>query len=133
MRATFRLLPSIWASYLINGDASSLPESDRRQADDFLTLFRLPAPVSCEPDGFCVAGWNDAADLGGAAYLAQDCSRYGFLVDGDDDGGTDSGDDRDTATEAVARDRESAPHDAGDYRRGPDDGEDYGIARSYWA
>jgi hypothetical protein len=79
MRETFRTLPSFWAPYLINGDATGMTDAERRQADDFLTLYRLPAPVSCEDDGF--RRYNDAHDLGGDAALGQDCSVYGFLID----------------------------------------------------
>ena len=79
MRETFRTLPSFWAPYLINGDATGMTDAERRQADDFLTLYRLPAPVSCEDDGF--RRYNDAHDLGGEAAKGQDCSVLGFLVD----------------------------------------------------
>jgi hypothetical protein len=74
---TYRL-PASWAPYLINGDATGLETAERRQADDFLTLWKLDAPVSCEPDGF--RAWNDAHSLGGSAALGQDCEEYTFLV-----------------------------------------------------
>ncbi len=45
----------------------------------------------------------------------------------------DTPDDTDAEAETAARNREAAPYDAGDYRRGPEDGEDYGIARQHWA
>lgn len=74
---TYRL-PAIWASYLINGDASGIDTAERRQADDFLTLWKLGAPVDCEEHGF--RRWNDAHALGGSAALAQDCADFTFLV-----------------------------------------------------
>lgn len=77
---TYRL-PEIWASYLINGDASGLEDEERRQADDFLTLRKLSWPVSCQSVGFY--HWNDAHDLGGDAALGQDCAHYEFLVSPD--------------------------------------------------
>ena len=79
MRETFRTLPSFWAPYLINGDSTGMTDAERRQADDFLTLHRLPAPVSCEDIGF--RRYNDAHELGGEAAKGQNCSAYGFLVD----------------------------------------------------
>ena len=78
LRSHAVILPAIWSSYLVNGDATGLSEEDRRQADDFLTLERLPSPASVEPDGF---GQADATlALGGNAALFQDLSRYTFLV-----------------------------------------------------
>lgn len=74
-------LPAVWAPYLINGDASGLTLQEGRQADDFLTLWKLDAPVDCEPDGF--RAYNDAHSLGGPAALGQDCERYTFLVSPD--------------------------------------------------
>lgn len=74
-------LPAIWASYLINGDASGLTIQEQRQADDFLTLRKLEWPVNCGDVGF---RWcNDAHDMGGSAALGQECAQYTFLVSSD--------------------------------------------------
>jgi hypothetical protein len=80
-RAAYRILPQVWASYLINGDATGIEESDRLQADEYLTRHQLPTPVSCEPVGFRRRYGNDAAELGGDAELGQDCERYTFWIE----------------------------------------------------
>lgn len=68
---TYRL-PSYWASYYINGDASGLEESEIAQADAFLASHNLPSPCDCTDAGFCHS--NDAGTLAG------DCMEYTFLI-----------------------------------------------------
>lgn len=66
--------PSLWASYLLNGDGSGLSDAERAQADAWLAWVDKSAPVSCEPAGF---KWrHDASQLG---VLGTDCETYTFL------------------------------------------------------
>lgn len=67
-------LPACWASYLINGDASGMPDEDKAQCDAFLKGKGLPAPVSCSDESWF--SWrNDATKLGG------DVMDFFFLVE----------------------------------------------------
>lgn len=71
-------LPSTWAPYLINGDASGLDDEEIEEAHAFLDSFGLGWPVECVDDGF--RHYNNAHHIGPRAALAQDCQRYTFLV-----------------------------------------------------
>ena len=66
-------LPSRWASYILNRDASGLSEADRKEADDCLNWIHTGAfsmdggtlfPVSVESDE-TYADENDWSDVGG--------------------------------------------------------------------
>lgn len=62
---------SSWASYLINGDASSIDDSEQAEADAFVAHFGCGSPISCEDAGFL-----NRPDFG---RLAGDCQTYSFL------------------------------------------------------
>lgn len=68
-------LPAYWASYLINGDASGIEDSEQAQADAFLAKHNLPSPVSCSDEAW-FARSNDAGTLAG------DVMEYTFLIHG---------------------------------------------------
>lgn len=68
--------PSHWASYLINGDASGLDQSEIDQASKFIAWLGA-MPVSCDDAGFM---WtHDAMRVCGT--LASDCQTYVALVE----------------------------------------------------
>jgi len=67
--------PSHWASYLINGDASGMNDSEIAACDAWLARAGLGTPVSCADAGFM--RWHDAAN---EMLLAADCQTYLFLV-----------------------------------------------------
>lgn len=69
------ILPSRWACYLINGDASGDDNCDIALADEFLEAEGLGAPVSCEEAGF--RHHHDARHYG---VLPCDCHEYTFLI-----------------------------------------------------
>ena len=57
-------LPVYWASYLINGDDSSISPLDKAACDAFHAKHHLPSPVSCDDEPRF--SWrNDATNLGG--------------------------------------------------------------------
>lgn len=65
-------LPSCWASYLINCDASGLTDEEKAQADAFCEEnAKGMACVDVTDEGFCTR--NDAGTLAG------DCGKYAFL------------------------------------------------------
>ncbi len=70
------IAPSFWASYLINGDASGMSESERKVCDAWLDQETLGnPPVSCEDYGFCHSH--------GASWFfpyGADCQEYTFLA-----------------------------------------------------
>lgn len=66
-------LPAYWASYLINGDSSGIPNIEQAEADKFLADNFLPAPVSCSEESW-FQGRNDATQLAG------DVLEYTFLI-----------------------------------------------------
>jgi hypothetical protein len=71
MNTTEYLLPSHWASYLINGDASGLEDEEIKEIDSWYESEGVRSCVGVEEDGF---HWgNDASSLGG------DCSVYTFM------------------------------------------------------
>lgn len=72
-----RLAPSAWASYLINGDASGLEPSERRQAELWIAREGIGFPCDCEDAGF----WRNHDAYTEMPYSA-DCQRYTFLVPG---------------------------------------------------
>lgn len=75
-------LPAVWGPYLVNGDASGLDTAERKQADLFLDVNQLSAPVGCEDDGF---RWrNDASHMGTPANLGQSCSVFTFHISPED-------------------------------------------------
>ena len=67
------ILPAHWASYLINGDNSSLGDWEQNQVDNFLKNNALPDAVSCS-DAAYFSKYNDAKTL------ACDVLEYTFLV-----------------------------------------------------
>ena len=70
-----RTLPAHWASYLINGDASGLTDDEELIIDAYMHSESLPAPVQCEPTGFC---WRH--DASGYGVLACECEIFTFIV-----------------------------------------------------
>lgn len=65
-------LPSYWASYLINGDASGLNDEEQENADSFLEDVTPWTPSSVEGESF-FSNSNDAGTLPG------DCLEYTFF------------------------------------------------------
>jgi hypothetical protein len=73
MQTEMRTLPTHWASYLINGDASSLEVEEVQEIEDFLCREGLEAPVDVgEFGGF--AWVNDANGIAG------DVADYIFII-----------------------------------------------------
>lgn len=68
--------PSAWASYLINGDASGIDDSERLAADAWVKSLGFGPPVTCEDAGFVT--YHDAREF---LPQAADCQRYGFMED----------------------------------------------------
>ena len=72
--------PAYWASYLINGDGSSLDGEEQAQADKFRAWLVSPDPrgsvVSCSDESF-FAHRHDATQFG---VLAADCVTYEALI-----------------------------------------------------
>lgn len=66
--------PSAWASYFINGDATSLEDDEIAQADAFLEWVNMEWPVSCDDAGFMHR--HDAYEF---CPFASDCQTYTFL------------------------------------------------------
>lgn len=59
-------LPAYWASYLINGDASGMSDTDRAICGDFLAVRGLRAADCLNVSDDTWFAWrNDATDLGG--------------------------------------------------------------------
>lgn len=69
-------LPSFWAVYLINDDASGMADDEIKAIDDWMDATKLPAPSDCseEPD---FVHWHDARDV---YPYAADCLTYTFLI-----------------------------------------------------
>jgi hypothetical protein len=63
--------PSAWASYLINGDASGLEDSEIKEADSFVESVGLGAPIDAQDAGFLTH-----PDYG---TFAGDCQTYSFF------------------------------------------------------
>jgi len=68
------ILPSYWASYLLNGDESGIQSEDMYFCDEFLAKHNLPSPVSCSDESW-FAHRNDSNNR-----LAGDVLTYSFLV-----------------------------------------------------
>ena len=66
-------LPSHWASYLINGDASGLDDNEITEIDEFLAANPGWSCIGCEEFGF-FSNTNDAGTLAG------DCLKYDFMA-----------------------------------------------------
>lgn len=66
-------LPSYWASYLINGDASGMGDDDQADCDAFLAS--LPWGWSCVD----VSEETDFRHSNDAGTLAGDCADYTFI------------------------------------------------------
>lgn len=73
LTAVTRILPSYWASYLINGDSSGLEPGEREQIHAYLDREQLPAPCDCSGEQW-FQRTNDATGIGG------DVLEYTFLV-----------------------------------------------------
>lgn len=67
------IAPDAWASYLINGDASSLEADDIAQADAWIDREGLGLPLSCEDAGF---HWHHDAQQ--ECPLGCSCQEYAF-------------------------------------------------------
>ena len=68
--------PSPWASYLVNADASGIPDAERELCDAWLARENMGgACVSCVDLGF--RRWNDAT----GSSTAGDVSQYMFLIE----------------------------------------------------
>ena len=65
------VLPSAWASYLVNGDASGLEEYEKAEADAFLAKEGLRECCDCSESFF-----SHRPDSG----LAGDCLNYRFKL-----------------------------------------------------
>ena len=67
--------PSAWASYLINGDASGLDDSEQSKCDAFVEGYCAPytCAIGCEDAGFI--HHHDAYSY---CPLSADCQRYTF-------------------------------------------------------
>lgn len=75
MRIESVLLPSHWASALINGDRSGMSDEEEAELDRILELHpEWALPVDCKEYGF--AWWHDATRYG---VLAGDCMIYSYL------------------------------------------------------
>ena len=68
--------PIHWAVYFINDDPSGMTDREIRQADRWLGLIRLGAPVDASEVGFLQ--WHDAR-LDDCFPYAADCAEYTFL------------------------------------------------------
>lgn len=65
--------PAAWASYLINGDATGIEDSEQSDCDAWLESIGLGGPVDVEECGF------DVVFLHGGARFAGDVAEYSFL------------------------------------------------------
>lgn len=65
--------PSAWASYLVNGDASGLEDTDIEQCDAWLAAMPDWFVVSCED-----AGFMRVHDAYPHCPYAADCQTYTF-------------------------------------------------------
>jgi hypothetical protein len=66
-------LPSYWASYLVNGDASDMEDDDQAECDAFLASI---------PYGFACVDVSDESDFrhsNDAGTLAGDCADFTFM------------------------------------------------------
>lgn len=75
MKTATATAPSAWAPFLLNGDASGLPEHERARADDWLLALGHGYPVACEDAGFI----HVHGAYGFWPYGA-DCQSYSFHV-----------------------------------------------------
>ncbi len=74
MKTETYILPSYWASYLINGDDSGISSEDLYYADKFLAEHNLDYPVSCSDESYF--SWrNDSSNNLGGGVL-----EYTFLI-----------------------------------------------------
>ena len=67
-----RTAPSVWASYLINGDASGIDDADIAAADAFVAQYG-------EPMGCTDAGFIHVHDAHHLLPLGADCQAYTFF------------------------------------------------------
>lgn len=58
------ILPSYWASYLINNDPSGLSDEEKLQVDEWLKANSYPSFIDCGDKEYFSWG-NDANSLGG--------------------------------------------------------------------
>lgn len=72
LETTTFILPSYWASYLVNGDTSGLDDSEQADCDAFLKTVPEWRCCSCEGESF-FSHSNDAGTLPG------DCLEYVFI------------------------------------------------------
>jgi hypothetical protein len=69
MKTTEYTLPSYWGSYLINGDASGLSDSEEQEISEFLRVEGYPQFTSWSEGYFATS--NDASPLGGDVSDAE--------------------------------------------------------------
>lgn len=65
-------LPSFWASYLVNGDASGLDDHEIKAIDRWLDANNLSSPLGYEDVGFY---WHNDGPEG---HLGGDCMGFTF-------------------------------------------------------
>ncbi len=71
--------PACWASYLFNGDASGIDDSDVEAADAMLAHIGLGWPVDCSEES-AFRAYPDYTTRGESGQrLAADCLTYSFL------------------------------------------------------
>ena len=68
------IAPSVWASYLINGDASSLNQEDIEACDNFVASLPVKNCIDCTDCGFL--NLHDAYEF---MPLGGDCAEYTFM------------------------------------------------------
>lgn len=69
------ILPAYLASYLINGDDSSLTSEETAAADRCVRKIGCGSPVSCEPYGFMGGNSHDFKEI----PLAGECEEFTFI------------------------------------------------------
>lgn len=75
MKVCKAIAPSAWASYLINGDASGLPDDEIPIVRAWLKRMGWGEPASCEDAGFM--WYHDARQ---EMPCGADCQTYVFLI-----------------------------------------------------
>jgi hypothetical protein len=73
MQTEMRTLPIYWASYLINGDASSLEVEEVQEIEDFLSREGLDSPIDIAEFG----GFQWMNDANG---IAGEVADYIFII-----------------------------------------------------
>lgn len=79
MKTVTYILPSHWASYLINGDSSGLSDADKRECDEWHTRNGISASAWCDCKEEYFARSNDFT------WLAGNVCEFSFLEEGEPD------------------------------------------------